>query len=441
MKSARVLNIFSLIFNVLLVGLLVFINIIPSGKEYMTNTHFISVLGCFLVTLFALICIPFNIVGIVKGSGIPTPIYVLKLIGAVSEGVVLAFVLGVIGYMYHFDYSSVLGPFSYDNPTLFTNLIIPAVAIIGFIFFDQAERGKFPVALFAIIPTAMYSAGYIYNVHSSLVLYDGVYDFYNLTSIHPYAHMIVFIGLVVVALVLAVIFYLLNWLLRKAFFKQREEPASYGSYNNTSYNSVSPVNDDEEEDSDREDNFSNNAILLNEQEDDSLKGKDIDGKDEEIDIFEEEEEELIEEEEDKELDEEDDSEEEIEEEEDEEEVSTKDDTPTSPTEPKSTKKTVKKPTTKKTTKKPAAKKEVKDTSSTGATKVYHLTKRKEDGMWAITFVGGKKPVKLFKTKKEAEDYLAVLTKNQGATALIRNSKGSKAGKFASSIKSDEEDKK
>ena len=109
------------------------------------------------------------------------------------------------------------------------------------------------------------------------------------------------------------------------------------------------------------------------------------------------------------------------------------------------KKTVKKPEPKKPVaskkpepkkpepKKPAAKKDE-------PTKVYHLTKRKEDDMWAITFVGGQKPVKLFKTKKEAEEYLAVLTKNQGATALIRNSKGSKAGKFASSIKSDEDKK-
>ena len=78
---------------------------------------------------------------------------------------------------------------------------------------------------------------------------------------------------------------------------------------------------------------------------------------------------------------------------------------------------------------------------TEGTKVYHLTKRKEDGMWAITFVGGKKPVKLFKTKKEAEEYLAVLTENQGASALIRNSKGAKAGKFASSIKTDKGGKK
>ena len=61
-------------------------------------------------------------------------------------------------------------------------------------------------------------------------------------------------------------------------------------------------------------------------------------------------------------------------------------------------------------------------------------------MWAITFVGGQKAVKLFKTKKEAEAALKVLTENQGATALIRNSKGAKAGKFASSIKTDDSKK-
>lgn len=80
-------------------------------------------------------------------------------------------------------------------------------------------------------------------------------------------------------------------------------------------------------------------------------------------------------------------------------------------------------------KKPAAPAKKEDSK-----KVYHLTKRKEDGMWAITFVGGTKAVKLFKTKKEAEEALKTLTENQGASALIRNSKGAKAGKFASSIK-------
>ena len=98
-------------------------------------------------------------------------------------------------------------------------------------------------------------------------------------------------------------------------------------------------------------------------------------------------------------------------------------------------------------KKPAAPKKVEkkpakvEKKASEPTKVYHLTKRKEDDMWAITFVGGSKPVKLFKTKKEAEEYLEVLTKNQGASALIRNSKGAKAGKFASSIKTEKKGKK
>ena len=100
----------------------------------------------------------------------------------------------------------------------------------------------------------------------------------------------------------------------------------------------------------------------------------------------------------------------------------------------------KKPAPKKAEKKPAAPKKAEKKPAApkkdDPIKVYHLTKRKEDDMWAITFVGGQKPVKLFKTKKEAEEYLATLTKNQGASALIRNSKGAKAGKFASSIKTD-----
>ena len=104
------------------------------------------------------------------------------------------------------------------------------------------------------------------------------------------------------------------------------------------------------------------------------------------------------------------------------------------------KKPVKKPAPKKEAPKKEAPKKA-TPKKDEPTKVYHLTKRKEDDMWAITFVGGTKPVKLFKTKKDAEEYLAVLTKNQGASALIRNSKGAKAGKFASSIKTEKKGKK
>ena len=68
-----------------------------------------------------------------------------------------------------------------------------------------------------------------------------------------------------------------------------------------------------------------------------------------------------------------------------------------------------------------------------ATKVYHIAKRKEDNKWALYFAGGKKVIKLFDTKVEAEAAAKQMSLNQDATLLVRNSKGAKAGKFASSF--------
>ena len=65
------------------------------------------------------------------------------------------------------------------------------------------------------------------------------------------------------------------------------------------------------------------------------------------------------------------------------------------------------------------------------TKVYHVSKRAEDGKWALKFAGGQKVIKLFDTKVEAEAAAKKMGENQDATVLIHNSKGAKAGKIAS----------
>ena len=64
------------------------------------------------------------------------------------------------------------------------------------------------------------------------------------------------------------------------------------------------------------------------------------------------------------------------------------------------------------------------------TKVYHVSKRAEDGKWALKFAGGSKVIKLFDTKVEAEEAAKKMGANQDATVLIHNSKGAKAGKIA-----------
>lgn len=65
-----------------------------------------------------------------------------------------------------------------------------------------------------------------------------------------------------------------------------------------------------------------------------------------------------------------------------------------------------------------------------AKKVYHVSKRAEDGKWALKFAGGEKVIKLFDTKAEAEEAAKKMGANQDATVLVHNSKGAKAGKIA-----------
>ena len=62
-------------------------------------------------------------------------------------------------------------------------------------------------------------------------------------------------------------------------------------------------------------------------------------------------------------------------------------------------------------------------------KVYHVSKRAEDGKWVIKFAGGSKVIKTFATKDEALAYADELAKNQGGTVLFHASKGAKAGKI------------
>ncbi len=62
-------------------------------------------------------------------------------------------------------------------------------------------------------------------------------------------------------------------------------------------------------------------------------------------------------------------------------------------------------------------------------KVYHVSKRAEDGKWAIKFAGGEKAIKLFNTKEEALKYADQLAENQDGTVLFHASKGAKAGKI------------
>ncbi len=57
-------------------------------------------------------------------------------------------------------------------------------------------------------------------------------------------------------------------------------------------------------------------------------------------------------------------------------------------------------------------------------KVYHISKRKEDGRWQIKIEGGAKAIKLFNTQAEAMDYGKTLAQNQDARIMLHKVDGS-----------------
>jgi len=64
-----------------------------------------------------------------------------------------------------------------------------------------------------------------------------------------------------------------------------------------------------------------------------------------------------------------------------------------------------------------------------AKKVYHVSKRAEDGKWVVKFAGGEKVIKTFATKVEALEYADKLAANQDGSVAFHASKGENKGKI------------
>ncbi|MCL1811385.1 MAG: DUF2188 domain-containing protein [Methanomassiliicoccaceae archaeon] len=69
---------------------------------------------------------------------------------------------------------------------------------------------------------------------------------------------------------------------------------------------------------------------------------------------------------------------------------------------------------KKSAAKPAAKK--------SENKVWHITKRDEDGMWQVKAEGAERATKLFRTKAEAEEYVKTLVSNNEGSRVVKHKK-------------------
>ena len=57
-------------------------------------------------------------------------------------------------------------------------------------------------------------------------------------------------------------------------------------------------------------------------------------------------------------------------------------------------------------------------------KVYHVSKRKQDGKWQVKAAGGAKAIKLFDLQKDAIEYAKNLANNQDARVVVHKVDGS-----------------
>ncbi|MDY0224606.1 MAG: DUF2188 domain-containing protein [Candidatus Methanomethylophilaceae archaeon] len=58
-------------------------------------------------------------------------------------------------------------------------------------------------------------------------------------------------------------------------------------------------------------------------------------------------------------------------------------------------------------------------------KVWHITKRAEDGRWQVKAEGASKATKLFRTKAEAEEYVKTLVNNNEGSRVVPHKKDGK----------------
>ena len=475
MKKTRLINIFSLIFNLLLLAAVIIpiVILFSSGMAVLDIFLPYQVAAATFIGLAAFICLILNIVAIVKDDKLPLAGSVLKLMGA-TVGVmvplfaILMFVVHQIdGFTGDTLFDLLIGSFDFKGEAIYLRLIVPALALLSYILFDHSKKVAIPFFFLGGLVPALYFAFYIVNSAAKIVPWNSLYDWY---SVFGGQLGYVFVGgFIVLAFIVALLLLLLNRLFGHIFFPKKKEEEPKEAPKQEERVTAVPVDDDivnaipvEEEKAEEEpkeqpveEPKQEEATPVEQPQEEEIE-EEAAPKEEPVAEEKPVEEEKVEETPAEQPQEEQRAEETPVEQPQEEQPAEEPKEVTAPAEeePKEEKPAKKAPAKKPAAKKPAAKKApakkkteekkpaakkapAKKKTEEKETKVYHLTKRKEDGKWAITFVGGQKAVKLFKTKKEAEEYLKTLTENQGATALIRNSKGAKAGKFASSIKAEE----
>ncbi|MBO4368559.1 MAG: hypothetical protein J5803_00440 [Desulfovibrio sp.] len=119
MKNARVLNVLSLLFNLIIVGAVAYVLAVILPNVLVESLKFFTIISNLLLALTALICIPCNIVGIAKGKRLPAAVYVLKLVGVVAAAITLLVAAVLLPIATNSSVAEQFGNFSFQSERFF----------------------------------------------------------------------------------------------------------------------------------------------------------------------------------------------------------------------------------------------------------------------------------------------------------------------------------
>ena len=148
-----------------------------------------------------------------KRDNIPSIIYILKYIGTCAVALTFATIAFIFVPMFGLDFWKL-----YTNNNLIFHLVVPVISIITVIFFENEGINKFKQTFLGIIPAGIYAIYYTINVYAHM-RHDGTvppeYDIYNFTAAGEIGIIISFIGMLLLAYLMAFLIYLFANIVRK----------------------------------------------------------------------------------------------------------------------------------------------------------------------------------------------------------------------------------
>lgn len=152
------------------------------GYEIILESTKVGMLRFFTVEsnlLIGFVSLVFSLseIKLLKGNikEIPKINYILKLMSTSAVGLTFFVVFVYLGPISKGGIFSML-----MNSNLFFHLIVPALSILNFIFFEKTNKLRFKHTFYGIIPTIMYGGYYTINVliHTENGIISPIYDWY-----------------------------------------------------------------------------------------------------------------------------------------------------------------------------------------------------------------------------------------------------------------------